>query len=509
MTNHVVAYSRENGGRVLILFLLFFLAMYQFVTAGLPAFAIVCLVPLIIPVIYATFQWQMLTFWGLIILNYFIQFFNKLQLLPNGIPLSAYNELLELMLIGIALIDLRKTPQFERLGNLMFITLLIWFGFCFIEIFNDTCGLGLNIAGWYAGTRMMSIQLIYACVVFTLYLTDPEKLMKYLKLWAILCLFSFFWTWKQQNIGLTSAESIWLESAGRRTHIINGGTLIRYWSTFNDAATYGCHAAAAAIAFFIFSITAKIRRDRIFFLITAILVTKGMFASGTRTAMFCMIGGFMVFLVLSRSIKILIPSAIIGGILFSLLIFTNIGQGNQQIRRMRSGFNKNDASANVRTINQTAIKKYIADAPWGLGLAINTDNVPANNKYKKLSVIPPDSEYVFIWVHTGPIGITTFLILTAIMFLGACWITMFKLKNRSLIGIGAGFCGAFAAIQLGGYANQILMQFPNCLTFYGGLAIVYILPYLEPAWVEYEKKHLAEQEERKRLKLEKKLASRV
>ena len=179
MTNHVVAYSRENGGRVLILFLLFFLAMYQFVTAGLPAFAIVCLVPLIIPVIYATFQWQMLTFWGLIILNYFIQLFNKLQLLPNGIPLSAYNELLELMLIGIALIDLRKTPQFERLGNLMFITLLIWFGFCFIEIFNDTCGLGLNIAGWYAGTRMMSIQLIYACVVFTLYLTDPVKLMKY------------------------------------------------------------------------------------------------------------------------------------------------------------------------------------------------------------------------------------------------------------------------------------------------------------------------------------------
>lgn len=509
MTNHVVAYSRENGGRVLILFLLFFLAMYQFVTAGLPAFAIVCLVPLIIPVIYATFQWQMLTFWGLIILNYFIQFFNKLQLLPNGIPISAYNELLELMLIGIALIDLRKTPQFERLGNLMFITLLIWFGFCFIEIFNDTCGLGLNIAGWYAGARMMSIQLIYACVVFTLYLTDPEKLMKYLKLWAILCLFSFFWTWKQQNIGLTSAESIWLESAGRRTHIINGGTLIRYWSTFNDAATYGCHAAAAAIAFFIFSITAKIRRDRIFFLITAILVTKGMFASGTRTAMFCMIGGFMVFLVLSRSIKILIPSAIIGGILFSLLIFTNIGQGNQQIRRMRSGFNKNDASANVRTINQTAIKKYIADAPWGLGLAINTDNVPANNKYKKLSVIPPDSEYVFIWVHTGPIGITTFLILTAIMFLGACWITMFKLKNRSLMGIGAGFCSAFAAIQLGGYANQILMQFPNALTFYGGLSIVYILPYLEPAWIELEEKQLAEQEERKRLKLEKKLASRV
>ena len=509
MTNHVVAYSRENGGRVLLLFLLFFLAMYQLVTAGLPALAVVCLFPLIIPLVYLAFSGQMLTFWVLIIINYFIQFFGKLQLLPNGIPMSFYNELIELMLIGIALIDLRKSPNFERLGNLMFITLLIWFTFCTLEVLNDTCGLGIDIGGWYTGARMMSIQLIYACIIFTLYISDPEKLMKYLKLWAILSLFSYFWVWKQQTFGFTAAESLWLETRGRSTHIINGGTLTRYWSTFNDAANYGCHAAAAAVTFFVIAITTKIKRDRIFFLITAILVTKGMFASGTRTAMFCLIGGFLVFLVLSRSIKILIPSAIIGGILFSLLIFTNIGQGNQQIRRMRSGFDKNDASANVRTINQAAIKKYIADAPWGLGLAISYDNVPANNKYKKLSTIPPDSEYVFIWVHTGPIGITTFLILTAIMFMGACWITMFRIKNRSLMGIGAGLCGAFAAIQLGGYANQVLMQFPNALTFYGGLAVVYILPYLEPAWIELEEKRLAEQEERKRLKLEKKLASRV
>ena len=509
MTNHVVAYSRENGGRVLILFLLFFLAMYQFVKAGLPALAIVCLIPLVIPAIYAAFRWQMLTFWTLIIINYFVMFFGKLQMLPNGIPMSLYNELLELLLIGIALIDLRQSPHFERLGNLMFLTLLIWFGFCTIEVFNDTCGLGIDVGGWYGGARMMAIQLVYACVVFTLYITDPDKLIKYLRIWAILCLFSYFWTWKQQTFGFTASEKLWLETRGRVTHVINGGTLIRYWSTFNDAACYGCHAAASAITFFIIAITTKIKRDRIFFLITALLVTKGMFASGTRTAMFCMIGGFLVFLVLSRSVKILIPSAIIGGLLFSLLVFTNIGQGNQQIRRMRSAFDKNDASAGVREINQATIKKYIADAPWGLGLAVSYDNVPANNKYNKLSKIPPDSEYVFIWVHTGVIGITTFLILTAIMFAGACWITMFKLKSRSLMGIGAGLCSAFAAIQLGGYANQILMQFPNCLTFYGGLAIVYFLPYLEPAWVELEEKRLAKQEERKRLKLEKKLASRV
>lgn len=77
------------------------------------------------------------------------------------------------------------------------------------------------------------------------------------------------------------------------------------------------------------------------------------------------------------------------------------------------------------------------------------------------------------------------------------------------MGVGAGLCGAFVAIQLGAYANQILMQFPNCLMFYGGLSIVYILPYLEPAWIEYENERLAKKAEKKRLKLEKKLASRV
>ena len=86
---------------------------------------------------------------------------------------------------------------------------------------------------------------------------------------------------------------------------------------------------------------------------------------------------------------------------------------------------------------------------------------------------------------------------------------MFRLKNPSLIGIGGGLCSAFVAIQLGGYANQVLFQYPNGLTFYGGLTIVYILPYLEPAWIEYEKKRLAQQEEKKKLKLEKKLAERV
>ncbi len=155
------------------------------------------------------------------------------------------------------------------------------------------------------------------------------------------------------------------------------------------------------------------------------------------------------------------------------------------------------------------MKKYMKEAPWGIGMNIGYQNVPANNKYTFMATVPPDSEYVFIWIHTGIIGITIFLICTAIMLIGACWIVFFTLKSSSLRGIGAGFCCAFVSQQLGGYGNQVLMQFPNCLVFYGGLSIVYILPHIEQEWIEYEKKHLAKQEEKKRLREEKKKQSRV
>ena len=502
-----MTYSRENGGRVLLLFLLFLLALYQLTHAGFSSFAVVCLIPLIVVGIYCAFRWKMLTFWLLFVVNYFIQMKDVSTRL--SLPLSLPNEMLQIILLAVAIIDARVNPHFERCVNLMLFALIIWCGFCTIEILNDTCNLGINIGNWYQGARLMAFQLLYIFLVFSIYISTPENLIRYLIIWGGLALFSAFWTYKQINYGFTNIESAWFWTHAARTHVLNGGSLIRYFSTFSDAANYGCNAAAAGVAFIIFAITSKFNKYRFFFAVVSILVIWGMFQSGTRTAIFCLGAGLVLFVFLSKSVKIAVPFSIAFAIFAFILVFTNIGQGNQQIRRMRSAFDKSDASATVRDINKEAIKKYIQDAPWGIGVGMNQEYVPSNNKYKRLSMIPPDSEYVFIWVRTGPIGLTVFIITTLIMLGGACWTILFKLKNKSLVGIGGGLCGAFVAIHLGGYANQILMQFPNCLIYYGGLSIVYVLPYIEPAWNEYENKKIKEKKEKKRIKLEKKLATRV
>lgn len=505
--NKISEYASENGGRVILLFLLFSIALYQFCTSGLNAFAAICILPLIILYIYVAFRWRMFTFWTLIVVNYFIQMKDISSSLP--VPMSLPNELLQLLLLAIAIIDIRQSPNFNRAMNFMLLALIIWCSYCTLEVLNNTCNLGINIAAWYTGARMMAFQLLYIFLVFTIYISSPTILNNYLKLWAIFSLFSVFWTWHQEKLGFTVAENIWMESIGRVTHILNGGTLIRYFSTFSDAANYGCNAAATAAAFIIISITTKIKRMQLFYGITAALVIWGMFQSGTRTAIFCLAAGLLLYIFLSKSIKIVIPFSIVFTIFAFILVFTDLGNGNQQIRRMRSAFKKDDASTNVRNINQEVMKKHIKDAPWGIGLGMGMGNVPANNKYRRLATIPPDSEYVYIWLRTGPIGITIFIITMLIMLGGACCVVLFKLKNKSLIGIGGAFCASFLAIQLGGYGNQVLMQFPNCLIFYGGLSIVYILPYIEPEWTQYEKDQFAKQEERKRLKQEKRLASRV
>lgn len=504
MANAFKTYTKENGGRVSLLFLLFLLAIYEFITAGFSAFAVVCLTPLLALFVLAAFHFRMFTFWVLIIINYFLQ----VKGLHLPFPMSLPNELLEIILLSLAIIDV-KNSHFERTANMMLYALFIWCGFCTLQVLNDTCNIGLDLGAWYTGARLMAFQIMYAFLVYSLYISKPDILIKYLLLWGVLALFASFWVWKQKNIGFTNAENAWIQGRGRLTHILQGGTLIRYFSIYSDAANFGIGIASTAVAFIIFGITSKIKKYKYFFLITGFVCAWAMFPSGTRTAIACLMAGFITYIFLSKSVRIAIPFSIFFAFFVFILVFTKIGDGNAQIHRMRTAFDPKDASANARSINQETMKKYLKEAPWGIGIAQGYGSVPANNKYTLMSTIPADSEYVYIWIRTGVIGITTFLICTAIMLLGACWIVLFRLRSPSLRGIGAGMCCAFVSFQLGGYGNQILMQFPNCLVFYGGLTIVYVLPFIENEWIEYEKKQLAIQEEKKRLKLEKKRASRV
>ena len=493
-----------GGGRVAILFLLFLLSLYSLYNQGLNAFAITFgAIPVITLALVVVFHWKMSTFWLLFAVNYFIFFAGRMGYYHGALSLPS--EVLELMLIGLAVIDV-SVMRFEKLANWMGFALLIWAAYCMLEMLNDTCGLGFNMGIWYSGFRLIALQLIYAFVVCAIYIENPRRLRTLLYVWASLAIFASFWTWKQANIGFTPAEEAWFQSA-RATHFVSGVT--RYPSIFNDAATHGIGMASSAVLFAIVALTTRLKRDKLFFAFAAFMCYRSMGLSGTRTGVICILFGLFIYMFLSKSVKLAITVATLGMLFFGFLKFTNIGNANPTIRRMRSTFNPQDASANVRKMNQATMAEYLKDCPWGIGIGVDYSNVPATNRYRTLSTIPPDSEYVYIWVHTGIIGINVFLFTTAMMWLGAVAVVLFRLRNRALQGIGAGLCCAFASMQLGGYANQVLMQFPNVLLFYGGLAVVYGLPRMEAAFEEEDEARYQRMLEQKRKKEEEKSKRRV
>lgn len=498
--------SNDTGGRAFMLFLLFGIGMYLFVTMGLSGLALVTFIPILIIITYLTFKYEMFSFWALFAINYLIMFISRHFPLP--IPISITIEIFEIVTLVAAIIKV-KGFDFENCLNIMGLIIFVWIIYGLLQAFNDTMGLGLNWSSWFQGFNINFVNLLFIFLVHSLYINNSQRLNQYLLVFALFSIFSALWVWKQKTIGFTDAERQWLETSGRRTHILNAGTLIRYFGTFTDAANMGCNMASVAVMYIIMAITTKLKRHRFFFIITALLATYGMMQSGTRTAMACMIVGLGAYVFLSKSFKIAIPFSIVFALFMFILAFTKIGDGNQQIRRMRSTFDKNDASKGAREYNQETMRKYLKDAPWGIGIGDRTEHVPPTHKYKIMTTIPPDSEYVFFWIHTGQIGLILLIIVNVTILLGASFVTMFKICNPRLRGIAAGITCAFVSLQLGGYGNQVLFQFPNGLLFYGAISIVFVLPRIETQFNEWEAKQLAIQEERKRLKLEKKRASRV
>ena len=202
--------------------------------------------------------------------------------------MSVPNELLEIVLIAMAVLDM-KERKFYRAANVMGLALIVWALFCTLEVLNDTCGIGIDVAAWFTTARSLAYQLLYGFLVYSIYISTPKVLVKYLYVWGGFALFAVFWVWKQKNFGMTAAENSFLQGRGRLTHLLQGGSLIRYFSIYGDAANFGIGIASTAVAFLAAGITAKIKRLKYFFLIVGFACVWGMFPSGTRTAIVCLI----------------------------------------------------------------------------------------------------------------------------------------------------------------------------------------------------------------------------
>lgn len=105
-----------------------------------------------------------------------------------------------------------------------------------------------------------------------------------------------------------------------------------------------------------------------------------MIMSGTRGAMIVPLGGLALYCLICKNIKIMVISALAVIMLYAFFAFTEIGDGNALIRRMRTAFRpQEDTSFNVRIENQKLIAEYMRTHPWGAGLGKGVARVNVNS----------------------------------------------------------------------------------------------------------------------------------
>ena len=367
-----------------------------------------------------------------------------------------------------------QTNRFRKrhLNNDLVWMSIAWMILTFLQIGNPERP---SILGWVYEMRSSTLYWVLTVVLSFLLLNKKSDINMFLNIVIILSLLGALYGMKQLYFGVDEAEHKWLEEGGKKTHILFGK--LRIFSYYFDAAQFGASQGHLAIVSIILATGPYSVLKKAWYGIAGLLIFYGMLISGTRGALFAVVGGGLMFLILIKQTQILIVGAIVGFGFIGVLKYTTIGSGNAEIVRLRSSLDPKDPSLQARLINQEILRNYISTKPFGAGVGTMGQWGTKFNADKFISQIPPDSLYVKIW---GMYGIVGFLLWFGIMLYtlgksaGIIWLTRDPVLKNQLVAL----CGGSAGILLCSYGNEVLNTMPTSAVVY----ISWVLIWLSPRW---------------------------
>lgn len=348
------------------------------------------------------------------------------------------------------------------------ITLLafIWFAYALFEIFNPEAR---SFAAWFSG-RSIGVYMILIIPLVLLYIDDTKKLYTFLYIWAIFSLLASLKGIMQVKFGVDSAEQGWLNEGNFKTHVLFGK--LRAFSFLSDAGQFGANQGYSAVVAMIVGISSTGIKKKLFFFIVAVFALYGLIISGTRGALSVPIAGMGLYFILRKNITVLAIGAVSLIAIFIFFKFTSIGQGNADIRRMRTAFDPNDASLQVRLNNQKILKGYLATRPFGGGIGHGGVKAQRFLPNAYLSQIPTDSWYVLIWVEQGIVGLLLHLIILFYILIKACYKIMYRIRDPELKLLMSALAAGMFGVMVASYGNAILGQMPTNILIYISMAVL-------------------------------------
>ena len=343
---------------------------------------------------------------------------------------------------------------------------VIWFCYSLFEVVNPEAR---SLAAWFSG-RGVSLYMLMLVPLTLLFIDSNKKLDTIFFIWGIFTILGTLKGIMQLNIGIDKFEKAWLDDGNAQTHILFGK--LRAFSFMSDAGQFGGNQAYSAVVATIVSLVQKDWRKKLFFIVVAILGLYGMIISGTRGSISIPLTGFLAFFVLRKNMGVMIFGFVLLLVVFIFFKYTSIGQGNDQIRRMRTAFDPNDASLQVRLENQKKLRIYLASRPFGGGIGLGGVKAQRYLPNAFLSNVATDSWYVLIWVEQGIIGLLLHLFILFYILIKGSYAVMFKIRDPVVKMKMAALCSGMFGVMVASYGNAVLGQMPTSIVIYITVALI-------------------------------------
>lgn len=347
----------------------------------------------------------------------------------------------------------------------------IWMAYIAFEIVNPA---GNGPVAWFYAMRGIGFyQALTIPLVFLLF-REEKDMIRFINILIILSLAGTAWGFKQQLLGIDSAEYRWLYLEDHHEeHVLHG--VLRVFSFYSDAGAFGAsQAMMSMVCAILFTGPFKTKR-KYFFLISAIIFLLGFAISGTRGALAVPLAGGITYLIVIRNFRILIAGASAMVIVFSILKYTFLFQGVEQVRRMRTALDPENKSLSVRLDNQRTFARYLSNKPFGGGVGTAGFWGARFNPESLMANTATDSWYVKIWAETGMVGLTLHLaILGFIVGKGGKIAMMLKDPKRKVY--ASALISAVTGVLLASYGNQVFGQMPTGIIMNMAIPMIFLIP---------------------------------
>jgi O-antigen ligase len=385
-----------------------------------------------------------------------------------------YGLMIEGLILTVVAAVLVKTSakEYTEINKDLFYLLLVWFVISLLQVLNP----GASLMGWVSEIRSTALYPLLMVMLGLLIFNQRRHLDLFLVLIIGLSTLASLNGIKQLYFGPSSGEQAFLNGGGAITHILFGR--LRVFSFYSDAGQFGASQAQLGLIALILGFGPFRKWTKCIFLSCSGLMLYGMLISGTRGALFALVIGGFVALVLSKNLKVLLLGGLVGILFLSFLKFTYIGNSNYQIYRLRSAVNPNDPSLNVRFNTQKLLREYMSSRPFGGGLGVIGHNGILYNSDKFLSTVPPDSYFVKVWAMYGIVGFTIWLSIMLYVF-GKCCGIVWRLEDKEIKIKMIALTSGFAGILFCSYGNEVINSMPSSIVVYFSWVFIYKSPQLQ------------------------------